>query len=50
VYEFDKPARGRVTIADGVVRVEIELGEELRVAKSTIERRVHSELERLLKG
>lgn len=49
VYEFNKPTRGRVTIADGLVRVQIALGEGLHIAKGTIEKRIHAELDRLLK-
>lgn len=49
VYDFSKPAKGKFTVTDTTVRVEIELGFAMRMMKGTIEERVRGELDKSLK-
>ena len=48
VYQFAKPTTGRLTLAADSVRVEVALGTGLHVARGTIEKRLHAEIDRWL--
>ena len=45
VHEFGKPTAGRLTLTADSVRVEIAVGPGLHVARRSIEKRLHAEIE-----